>query len=73
MGNGGPETCDNGIDDNDNDLIDCADPQCFTFRTCAVRAPAMSPPIMAFLAALLAAVGFLSLGLVSRKARQENR
>jgi len=26
-----PEICDNGIDDNDNGLVDCEDPQCDGF------------------------------------------
>ena len=27
----GPEICDNRVDDNNNSLVDCADPQCTTF------------------------------------------
>jgi hypothetical protein len=30
----GTEICNNCIDDNDNGLIDCADPQCFNFPGC---------------------------------------
>jgi hypothetical protein len=30
----GTEICNNGIDDNNNGLIDCADPQCFNFPGC---------------------------------------
>jgi hypothetical protein len=30
----GQEICNNGIDDNDNGLIDCADPQCFNDPFC---------------------------------------
>ena len=30
----GQEICNNGIDDNDNGLIDCADPECFNSPDC---------------------------------------
>ena len=30
----GMEICDNGVDDNSNNLVDCADPQCTTFPAC---------------------------------------
>ena len=30
----GTEICNNGIDDNDNGLIDCADPECDNFPGC---------------------------------------
>jgi hypothetical protein len=29
-----PEICNNGVDDNDNGLIDCADPDCFNAPNC---------------------------------------
>ncbi len=29
-----PEICDNGVDDNGNGLVDCADPQCSSFPAC---------------------------------------
>ncbi len=32
----GTEICNNGIDDNDNGLIDCADPECSTFPGCQI-------------------------------------
>jgi cysteine-rich repeat protein len=33
-GMSGQEICDNGIDDNDNQLVDCADPQCSKMPAC---------------------------------------
>ena len=33
-GMGGQEICDNGIDDNGNQLVDCADPQCSKMPAC---------------------------------------
>jgi hypothetical protein len=30
----GMEICDNGIDDNNNNLVDCTDPQCVSFPAC---------------------------------------
>ena len=33
----GTEVCNNGVDDNDNGLIDCADPQCFNFPGCQIK------------------------------------
>ncbi len=32
----GPETCDNGIDDNGDGKTDCADPQCFRDAACSM-------------------------------------
>jgi hypothetical protein len=36
------EICDNGIDDDGDGLIDCEDPSCASFGTCAVAEPATS-------------------------------
>src|SRR3954470_11502055 len=33
----GPETCDNGKDDNGDGKTDCADPKCFTNAKCRVK------------------------------------
>jgi len=39
-GNLGPEDCTNGEDDNDDSLVDCADPLCKPDYTCVPAAPA---------------------------------
>jgi hypothetical protein len=39
----GTEICNNGIDDNDNGLIDCADPECFNFPGCQPHMCATPP------------------------------
>jgi hypothetical protein len=33
----GTEVCNNGVDDDDNGLIDCADPACSTFPGCKIK------------------------------------
>lgn len=38
-GGGGSEDCTNGIDDNNNSLVDCADPSCSTRASCVPQAP----------------------------------
>lgn len=49
--------CDDGIDNNNNGFIDCADTGCIQFPGCAILAPAMSPVGTAAALALLAAIG----------------
>lgn len=36
---GGSETCDNGVDDDQNQLTDCADPACASVTTCVLPTP----------------------------------
>ncbi|MGH3580874.1 MAG: hypothetical protein ACRDUX_05230 [Mycobacterium sp.] len=47
--------CDDGLDNNNNGFIDCADQNCLLFPGCANQAPALSPTAMGI------ALGMLSL------------
>jgi hypothetical protein len=53
--------------DNDNDmLVDCADPDCASVAPCTNVAPTMSPGMIFLLAVTLALVGLLSASRVRR-------
>ncbi len=41
----GPEDCTNGVDDNDDNLVDCADPLCQPDYTCVPAPPAEWGPV----------------------------
>jgi hypothetical protein len=66
IGDGGPETCDNGVDDNANALVDCADPLCLRDTRCS--APVLSPTLTALLVAMLATLALVTLGIRRRGA-----
>jgi len=55
---GGPQGCSDGVDNDGDRLIDCADPDCATVAPCAVAAPALSPVMLLLLAAALTIGGF---------------
>lgn len=72
MSSGQTEICDNGIDDNANQLIDCADPQCFGDLLCVAVAPTTSAPLTLLLAVSLATIGFFIVGMKRRRPQQQN-
>jgi hypothetical protein len=49
--------CRDGIDNDNNGLVDCADPGCAGKRPCLATAPVLSPWFVALLVGMLAAVG----------------
>jgi hypothetical protein len=50
--------CDDGVDDDNDGLIDCRDPDCVgQFPGCAALAPALSPASIALLLGVLASIG----------------
>jgi hypothetical protein len=53
----GDSACHDGIDNDGNGLTDCADPACSSTFGCKAPAPAMSPPMGAFLVVALAVAG----------------
>ena len=59
--NGDPASCSDGIDNNLNGLIDCADPACFGFVNCVNHAPALSLAGLVSLVIVLATTGALIL------------
>ena len=67
-GGQGAQTCTDGIDNDGNHLIDCADPGCFNVRPCSLRAPLMSPMAVMIVAFGLLAIGWLGArGLIRRR------
>lgn len=48
--------CDDGIDNNNNGFIDCADQNCLLFPGCANQAPALSPTATAMALAMLSLI-----------------
>lgn len=59
--------CDNGIDDDGDAIVDCADPDCRDTAPCISPAPAMSPGGVALLLVILSLVG---LGALMRLRRE---
>jgi hypothetical protein len=53
----GDQACFDGIDNDGDGLIDCADPDCAFVKTCSTRAPAMSLWVMVAVAIALAVSG----------------
>jgi hypothetical protein len=53
--------CSDGIDNNLNGLIDCADPSCAGSEPCIAAAPAMSPVLLLLALAALSLIGLLQL------------
>jgi hypothetical protein len=62
--------CNDGIDNNNNGLIDCKDPDCFSFPGCPSRAPALSPSGIAIAFALLALLGVSGIARRRRSRRE---
>jgi hypothetical protein len=58
---GTPQSCSDGIDNNTNNLIDCADPACFGVYPCAASAPTVSFPGLISLGVVLGSIGLLAL------------
>lgn len=58
--------CDDGIDNNNNGLTDCDDPDCVSFPGCAYEAPALS---LSGLTIALAALSLIGLGALGRLRR----
>jgi hypothetical protein len=53
--------CDDGVDNDNDDAIDCVDPDCLDVSPC-VQAPVMSPLLIGLLVAVLGAGGILGVG-----------
>jgi len=60
----GAQACDDGIDNDFDDLVDCADSDCAGVPPCASPAPAASNRTLVFIVVLLFAVGLLALAPV---------
>ena len=60
-GTGGAQACIDGIDNDRNGLIDCADPSCSNVLPCAKVAPLLSPTLLLVQMAILCAVGLLAI------------
>ncbi len=59
-GDGGPETCSDGVDSDGDTLVDCDDPDCNPIFPCAHMAPVASPPVLVLLVVVLGLVGVFS-------------
>lgn len=57
----GTALCSDGIDNNLNGLIDCADPSCAGSEPCVAGAPALSPVLLLLSLAGLSLIGLLQL------------
>jgi hypothetical protein len=55
----GPQTCNDRVDNDADQLIDCADPDCAQFQPCFAAVPALSSRMLVLLAAALMLVGLL--------------
>jgi hypothetical protein len=66
---GGAQGCSDGIDNDGDGLIDCADPDCGNTPPCGPVAPVMSPRMVVVLIVTLSAVGLLGLWGARRRAR----
>lgn len=64
---GGPLTCDDGVDNDADSLVDCDDPDCAQVFPCQKLAPVVSPTSLPLLIVLLGLVGLFG---VVRAARQ---
>jgi MYXO-CTERM domain-containing protein len=64
-----PGGCSDGIDNDGDTFIDCADSDCVDNFPCVAPAPAMSPTTVTALVAMLMLVGLIS--LLRRRRRQE--
>ena len=53
----GDQACSDGIDNDGDGLIDCADPDCANVPPCTTKAPAMSPWVMVAVAVALMIAG----------------
>jgi hypothetical protein len=62
-----PETCSDEIDNDNDNLIDCLDPDCLTVRPCAAAVPVLSSPAAGILAAMLILVGVFGVTQISRR------
>lgn len=65
--------CDDGIDNNNNGFIDCADLDCENFPGCPHPAPALSPSGLGTAVALVAMFGVVGILRRRRTARQPRR
>ncbi len=64
----GSQACDDGIDNDNNGLVDCADAACNGTAPCGLPAPTTSNRALVIIVALLFTVGFFALApLRSRK------
>lgn len=64
------DDCTNGVDDDNDGLIDCADPDCVTQAPeCAAPAPALSAPMAAGSLVLLSMIGWIGVVRLRRSAR----
>lgn len=57
----GPQACNDGFDNDDNGLIDCADPACAGVAPCTRPAPAADSRTLAVALLVLAAIGGLAM------------
>jgi len=64
MGDG---ACDDGLDNDDDNIIDCADPDCAGTAVCRAQAPVVSSTGLLVVAVLLLVIG--NLALVARRRR----
>jgi hypothetical protein len=64
---GGDQFCRDGIDNDNNGLIDCADPACTGVPPCTSAAPLLSPKMLVVMALTLSVVGVLSVTRVRRR------
>lgn len=62
-----PETCSDELDNDNDGLIDCLDPDCLTVLPCAAAVPALSSPAAGVLAAMLILVGVFGVTQISRR------
>ena len=58
---GGNQFCNDGIDNDNNGLTDCADPACAAVLPCGAPAPLLSPPLIVALVGILSVVGLYGL------------
>ena len=64
---GGDQNCLDGIDNDNDGLTDCADPQCSVLPICGVQAPAMGQSVTVILAVALMLVGAVAVGRTSMR------
>ena len=59
--NQAPQGCNNGVDDDGDHLVDCADPDCASTIPCGVPAPVMSHQGVVLMAVLFGLIGVFTL------------
>ena len=64
----GAQACSDGVDNDFDGLVDCADPDCFGVAPCGVPAPTLSQGMTVLLAVLMATMG---VGALARLRRRE--